>query len=153
MDERALRRKLARMSLTMTGAEAPAASNTSRQYLLVYDGDCAFCEWTLSVLQRILPTVPKAIDGRSHDLTVLGLDDDDVDYSSWLLVVDGGTVTHYAGVEGFAELLRRQPSTFWRFLGNALLLPGIKQLGHRSYDVIAENRHRLPHGTPACRVA
>lgn len=126
---------------------------SSCQYLLVYDGDCSFCEWTLAVIQRILPALPKAVDGRSHDLMSLGLDEDDVDYSSWLLVIDGDTVTHYAGWDGFAELLRRQRSDFWRFLGNALMLPGIRVIGNRGYDVVAKNRYRLPHGTAACKHA
>lgn len=137
---------------TATPIAAPRAADSpvGSRFLLVYDGDCGFCAWTLELLRRWLPSVPAAVDGRRADLLALGLDEDDVDYSSWLLELDGERAVHYGGMEGFAQLLRRQPSWPWRLAGNVLQLPGIRELGHAGYEWVARNRHRMPHGTASC---
>ena len=41
----------------------------------------------------------------------------------------------------------------WRIIGRMLLLPGISWVAARAYRLVADNRHRLPGGTPACAVA
>ncbi len=38
----------------------------------------------------------------------------------------------------------------WRLAGGVLLLPGLSWLAARAYRLIADNRYRLPGGTPAC---
>lgn len=126
------------------------ASGPARGALLVYDGDCAFCAWLLQLTRRMLPATPRAVDGRQVDLLPLGLDRDDVDASSWLIEFANGRAVHHGGIEGFAQLLRRQPSWPLRFAGNLLVIPGIKELGHRGYGFVARNRHRMPHGTASC---
>jgi predicted DCC family thiol-disulfide oxidoreductase YuxK len=40
----------------------------------------------------------------------------------------------------------------WRPLGRLILLPGIRAVAGVVYRLVAANRHRLPGGTPACRV-
>lgn len=40
----------------------------------------------------------------------------------------------------------------WRPLGRFLLLPGVSALAARAYALVAANRHRLPGGTPACKL-
>lgn len=147
----------------MLDASAPTAPRgglsagraaADRRYLLVFDGSCGFCRWTLDRLRELVPVVPPAVDGRAADLSALGLEDDDVEYSSWLLEIDeaSGTAVHYGGIEGLAELLRRQPSWPHRLLGNLMVIPGVKLAGHEAYDLVARNRHRLPHGTAACEL-
>ena len=38
----------------------------------------------------------------------------------------------------------------WKIAGRVILLPGIAWVAARAYRLVAENRHRLPGGTPAC---
>ena len=38
----------------------------------------------------------------------------------------------------------------WALAGRALLLPGISPIAASAYRLIADNRQRLPGGTPAC---
>ena len=41
----------------------------------------------------------------------------------------------------------------WTWMGRALLAPGLRRVAAAVYRVVAANRHRLPGGTPACRVS
>jgi predicted DCC family thiol-disulfide oxidoreductase YuxK len=38
----------------------------------------------------------------------------------------------------------------WRLAGHVLLLPGVSAIAARVYSLVADNRSRLPGGTPAC---
>jgi predicted DCC family thiol-disulfide oxidoreductase YuxK len=40
----------------------------------------------------------------------------------------------------------------WRVAGRAIRLPLIGTVAAGAYELIAEHRHRLPGGTPACRL-
>ena len=64
-------------------------------------------------------------------------------------VRDGQT---WAAADGIAHCLI-DSRTFWSLAGRALLLPGICQLARVVYFWVATNRHRLPGGTPECRIS
>lgn len=59
--------------------------------------------------------------------------------------------TAHRGHEAAVEVLREIGGA-WRRVGDALGLPGIRRLAAAAYGVISRNRHRLPGGTPACRI-
>ena len=121
-------------------------SKPSRQPLLVFDGDCAFCTTWVNRLEHILPNFPQSSPWQWLDLDALGLTHDDVTTYAWVV-----TSTHqYAGHLAFSALLRMQPSFSLRLAGNLLRTPPISWAAAAGYHFVAKNRHRLPGGTPAC---
>lgn len=115
--------------------------------LLIYDGDCGFCQKTARLAQRwangrfaIAPW--QAIPNR---LQSLGLTEEDGLRQVWF--VDGnGRLT--GGAEAVNEVLR----WVWWAKPVALLyrLPGVHTLEDWGYRWVAANRTRLPGGTPTC---
>ena len=91
--------------------------------VLVYDGDCGFCTTCVHLLERIGP---------------------DAEIVAWQLTVRSG----HEAVAAVLDTAGR----IWRIAGRALLLPGISWVAARAYRLIADNRYRLPGGTPACAV-
>jgi predicted DCC family thiol-disulfide oxidoreductase YuxK len=67
------------------------------------------------------------------------------DAVQWVAV--DGTVR--SGHEAIAAGLGSAGPT-WRLLGSLITLPGISRLAARAYRLTADNRYRLPGGTPAC---
>ena len=61
----------------------------------------------------------------------------------------GSDGTVCSGHEAIAAALRSAGGP-WRLVGRALLLPGVSLVAARVYRLIADNRQRLPGGTPAC---
>ncbi|MFT3716084.1 MAG: DUF393 domain-containing protein [Gordonia sp. (in: high G+C Gram-positive bacteria)] len=118
----------------------------SDRLLLVYDGDCAFCSSCERWIARRVPvtTVPY----QRADLAALGLSTADAEQSIW--VFDGDDVT--SGADAAAALLRHADTGGWRVAGRVLALPGIRSAARPAYRLVARNRHRMPGGTPACRL-
>ncbi|MDX6285366.1 MAG: hypothetical protein QOG53_851 [Frankiales bacterium] len=115
--------------------------------VLVFDGDCSFCTSSARVAGRIAPTA-RIVPWQEADLNALGIDQEAA--SAALQWVDSdGRVS--AGADAVARMLRTG-ALLWRILGAVMLLPGIRQLAGVGYRLVAKNRHRLPGGTPACRV-
>ena len=119
--------------------------------LLVYDGDCSFCSssarWIAARWQG--PEQAVAWQQLSADqLERLGLTLDDVRCAAWW--VDGGGRTSRGHV-AIARALRAAPG--WpSVVGRVLLVPPFRWLAAGAYPLIARWRHRLPGGTPACRM-
>ena len=119
--------------------------------LLVYDGDCSFCSssarWIAARWQG--PEQAVAWQHLSADqLGRLGLTLDDVRCAAWW--VDGGGRTSRGHV-AIARALRAAPG--WpSVVGRVLLVPPFRWLAAGAYPLIAHWRHRLPGGTPACRM-
>lgn len=57
-----------------------------------------------------------------------------------------------AGAEGIAQMLIRRGGIAGAF-GHTMRLAGVRNLAALVYRIVSENRHRLPGGTPACRLA
>ena len=114
--------------------------------VIVYDGDCAFCELWVGRLRRGLPVVPRAIPSQSADLDGLGLSADDVAHYAWLITPE----RHIAGGAILRELLIHQPRPHLRFLGHLLGLWPITVITDGVYRLVAKNRHRLPGSQAAC---
>lgn len=124
----------------------PRLSIPSTGPLLVFDGDCAFCTTSVETLRRILPAFPPAIPWQWLDLDALGLTASDVENYAWVV-----TASHqYAGHLALSALLRMQRGPGWRFLGHLIATPPFSWVAALGYRLIADNRSRLPGGTPAC---
>jgi len=123
------------------------AVRSAARPLLVFDGDCAFCTTSARAGQRWL--------GLDHvepwqflDLDSLGLTDEQCTQAVQWVAEDGEVVAAEFAV--IAAL--RNAGGVWKVLGGLTNLPGIRQLAGVVYRLVAKYRHRLPGGTPACKM-
>jgi predicted DCC family thiol-disulfide oxidoreductase YuxK len=113
--------------------------------VLVYDGDCAFCTSCVDFLQRLGPDAD-TLAWQLTDLDELGLTERQASDAVQWVDTDG---TVHSGHEALAATLIASGS-IWKILGQAILLPGASWISAHIYRLVADNRHRLPGGTPAC---
>jgi predicted DCC family thiol-disulfide oxidoreductase YuxK len=116
--------------------------------VLVFDGDCAFCTRSAHVLERIGPDA-EVVAWQLTDLAELGITEAQAAEAVQWVQADG---TVRSGHEAIAGILSTA-GPVWKVSGRVLLLPGISWLAARVYRLVADNRYRLPGGTPACAVA
>jgi predicted DCC family thiol-disulfide oxidoreductase YuxK len=115
--------------------------------VLVYDGDCAFCTTCAHVLEeRIKPDV-EIVAWQFVDLAELGITEEQAAEAVQLVEADG---TVRSGHEAIAAALG-SAGQVWKLISRMVLLPGISWIAARIYRLVADNRYRLPGGTPACR--
>ena len=129
--------------------------------ILIYDGDCAFCQRALDWGQRTLPAFPQAFSYASIQPERFGLTLEDVQQSIWLIDPSADLATRQAGKaqlpghRAAAAILVQQPlkSRFgfgWRMFGYLVILGG--PVSALAYRLVAKNRHRLPGATEACEL-
>ena len=137
-------RRLSRRNIdSVTGS---GLSKPSRNGLLVFDGDCAFCSTWVERLRDALPRYPETIPYQWADLDALGLSLDDVTHYAWYLT----PTQQYAGHLAFSALLRSQPRVGLRFAGQLIATPPFSWAAALGYRFVSRYRHLLPGGTPAC---
>ena len=117
--------------------------------VLVFDGDCAFCSSIARWAQRRLPkgagTVPwQYVDDPSE----YGLTTEEIREAAYWIDERGRA---YRGHEAAAATLR-EIGGGWSVVAGAMELPGVRDLASIAYELISRNRHRLPGGTPTCRL-
>jgi predicted DCC family thiol-disulfide oxidoreductase YuxK len=133
----------------VTGAVPGGAGTRRDEWVLVYDGECAFCRRCIALLARwdsrrhiravpfqdaaalaVLPPIPhRALEQAMH------------------LVSPGDGIR--AGAEAAPAILRLLPGG--RPLATLFGIPGVPVLAARIYAAVARNRHRLGCGSAACR--
>lgn len=122
--------------------------------VLIYDGDCGICtkmaRLVTSRLRRRESDFAVAawqdLDGDGSGLAAYGLTWEDCDRAAQWVAADG-TVSAGENAVARALLASRLPL---RPLGAVMLVPGINALAGVVYRWVANNRSRLPGGTPAC---
>jgi predicted DCC family thiol-disulfide oxidoreductase YuxK len=117
--------------------------------ILVYDGDCAFCQLSIDAGTRVLPRRFRAEPFQFLDLDALGLTEQQVTESVWWVQP---SLPARAGHRAVAALLRAQSRWWWRTLGWVIDHPPVSFAASWVYAWVARNRHRLPGGTAQCRV-
>ena len=115
---------------------------------LVYDGDCGFCTTVAEHVAKRSLTPLTITPWQFADLPALGLTSERAASQSWLVTEDG----LFGGAESFAELMRIQGDPFHRLVAWTMRVRGIRRLCAWGYTWVANNRHRLPGGTPACNM-
>jgi predicted DCC family thiol-disulfide oxidoreductase YuxK len=128
--------------------DAPDGHPRRERPVLVYDGDCAFCTRCVEVLERIGPDA-EIVAWQLTDLTALGITEEEAADAVRWIEIDG---TVRAGHEAIAAALIAAGG-IWKTVGRIALLPGISWMAAKVYRLVADNRYRLPGGTPACAVA
>lgn len=116
--------------------------------LLVFDGDCAFCTSCVHLVERRIRPEAEIVAWQFADLPALGLSEAQASEALQWVGADGAV---RSGHEAVAAMLASAGAP-WRLAGRVLLLPGVSWLAARAYRLIAANRHRLPGGTPACKL-
>ena len=122
---------------------------------LVYDGDCGICTKAAGLItprtergrdRRLrIPADAEIVAFQFADLEALGTTAERAEYE--LLWVTDGRV--YGGAQAVAKLLINA-GRGWAVLGLLARVPPFRWIAHGVYRLIANNRHRLPGGTPAC---
>lgn len=115
--------------------------------VIVYNGDCAFCEKSVYKLRDVLPVFPRVVTSQSVNPDDLGLSQDDVDRYAWLIT----PTKHVAGGGILRELLIRQPRLPLRFLGHLLGVWPIPLIAAGVYRLVANNRGRLSGANAQCK--
>jgi predicted DCC family thiol-disulfide oxidoreductase YuxK len=119
--------------------------------LLVYDGDCSFCSSSARWITEHWQGPQRAVAWQHLDagrLERLGLTLDDLQRAAWWIDASGRRSRGHLAV---ARALRAAPG--WpSVVGGILLIPPFRWLAAGAYPLIARWRHRLPGGTPACRL-
>lgn len=119
-----------------------------RRPVLLYDGDCAFCSSCARAVERWIRPEAAIVASQLADLDELGVSEAAAAAALQWVGADGAV---RSGHEAVAAMLGTA-GPVWRPLGRLLLLPGVSRLAAVGYAAVAANRHRLPGGTPACRL-
>lgn len=120
--------------------------------MLIFDGDCGFCttvaNWAAARWRGDERAVPWQKLSPPDELAAVSLTTDDVRAAAWW--VDGAGRS-FRGSDAIAEALAAGHG--WSaFAGRVLRIPPVSWLGAAVYPLVARWRHRLPGGTPACKL-
>lgn len=117
---------------------------------LIFDGDCGFCTSSARAIARVLPRATRIIPWQRivGELASHGLTPAEANESVWWIADDGST-SH--GSRAIAEALETSSAPL-RLAGRAMGSRAIQPVAEGVYRIVARNRHRLPGGTPACRL-
>lgn len=129
------------MGTSSTGPEA-----IRERPVLVYDGDCAFCTKAVGVVETLIKPDADMVAWQFADLGALGTTRERAEYELLWVHRDGGAD---GGAQAVASLLRHAGG-IWAALGWIARIPPFRWLAHGAYRLVANNRGRLPGGTPAC---
>lgn len=117
--------------------------------VLVYDGDCGFCTRSVFLARRLPARLRWAAEPwQELELSELRTTQDRARHEV-LWVDERGRV--FGGAAAMAQLLRAMRAP-WSWLGVLVSVPVLGSVAEWTYRRIANNRHRLPGTTPACRL-
>jgi len=109
---------------------------------IVYDVDCGFCQRSAQWVDD------RPVAWQSLDLAAVGATQAQADrFVGWL---EGGRI-QALGAPAIARALDARGG-WTRPLGWLMDRPGVRYVAAAAYHALAVNRHRLPGGTPACRL-
>jgi predicted DCC family thiol-disulfide oxidoreductase YuxK len=114
--------------------------------LLIYDGDCAFCNRSLQFGLKHLRWFPAYRAFQKLPGQAFGLSRSDLEKSIWLI----GEDAKFSGHSAAAWILLQQKNPLHRALG--AVIHGLGPISALAYRWVAKNRHKLPGGTEACEV-
>jgi predicted DCC family thiol-disulfide oxidoreductase YuxK len=116
--------------------------------MLIFDGDCSFCTSSAKWIEHRLPSSTRVEPWQRIDLDALGLTEVDVTTAAYWVNERGRT---FRGHRSIGKALMAAGGV-WKPVGALILLPPFSWLAALLYAIVAKNRHRLPGGTPACKL-
>lgn len=117
--------------------------------VLIFDGDCGFCQWSLTQGRRLLPHMPMTEAFQAADLAAYGLTTQQAAAAVQYVSGDGRVAAGHLAVAG---VLLGQPTFGWRLAGALLTVPPISWVAALTYRWVAGHRHLLPGAGDACAV-
>lgn len=118
---------------------------------LIFDGDCGFCTTAASWIERRWPSGVAVITPwqflSDEELGACGLTRDLVARKVYWHDETG----NFAAERAIARALQAARGP-WKVLGRAIDTVPLRTLARPTYWLVARFRHRLPGGTPACRM-
>jgi predicted DCC family thiol-disulfide oxidoreductase YuxK len=115
---------------------------------LIFDGDCGFCTSTANFIKVRSSVAIEIHPWQFIDVTNFGLTQAQT-ASRVYFVVDG---KNYAGHAALAKVLLIQRNWLFKVFGGLMMTPPFSWLASLGYRLVAKFRHRLPGGTPACKL-
>lgn len=116
--------------------------------LLIYEGDCGFCNRCARFIARRMPTGAEIKPWQRVNLEAYGVSRARAQYEIVWVAADGGTA---GGAQAVAKLLL-DCGGLWAAPGAVLRVPPFRWIAHGVYRTVARNRQHLPGGGPACGV-
>lgn len=113
----------------------------ANRVLMLFDGECGFCQLCVDVGRRLLPYMPVVRAWQFVDLASFGLTREDAAASVQLIGPDG---LRAQGARAVALILALQPRAWWRTAGRIMLTPPLSWLAEAGYRMVARYRRHLP---------
>ena len=123
-----------------------------KSWVLIYDGDCQFCQLSLDFGIRNLRIFPKYVAFQKIDPKDFGLTASQVRSQIWLAQKSPAISAALGGHLAAGAILKLQPSRWLKVLGWLATTPPASWAANLLYKLIAANRHRLPGGSRACKL-
>ena len=121
-------------------------------WVLIYDGDCQFCQLSLDFGIKNLRVFPQYVACQKIDPKTFGLTAQQVRSQIWLAQRSPANAAALGGHLAAGAILKLQPSRILRLLGWLASTPPTSWAADLLYKLIAANRHRLPGGSRACKI-
>ncbi len=115
---------------------------------LIFDGDCGFCTSAANFIVKRSKVAITAHPWHFIDTTEYGVLQPQAQERVYM-VVDGQA---FGGHEAFAAILRLQNNWLLSTIAFVIVVPPICWLARIGYRLVAKYRHKLPGGTPACKL-
>lgn len=116
--------------------------------VLIFDGDCGFCTTTANYIVKHSKTPVTAHAWQLVDVTEYGVLQPQAQQRVYM--IDQGHA--YGGHEAFAHILRLQNNVLLSAIAFVMVVPPVCWLSRIAYSLVARFRHKLPGGTPACKL-
>jgi predicted DCC family thiol-disulfide oxidoreductase YuxK len=120
--------------------------------VLIYDGDCLFCQLSLEFGLRNLRIFPRFVAFQRIQPSDFGLTLGQVRSQIWLCDKAPSQTTPLGGHLAAGAILKIQPSRFLQLLGWLICTTPTSWIASLLYKLVAANRHRLPGGSRACKL-
>ncbi|MET8802936.1 DCC1-like thiol-disulfide oxidoreductase family protein [Streptomyces sp. NPDC004546] len=114
---------------------------------LAFDGDCGFCQATITRLQRHARPRMRAVPWQALPDHITRPHRKRLDRE--VLVFRGAHVAD-SGPQALGAYLASSPRFRYRAVGLLLRAPVVRQAARLVYRQVATHRHRMPAGTAAC---
>ena len=124
-----------------------------KNYFVIYDGDCGFCQSTVSFVKKIdwlkkIKFVPFQDEKIFKDFKELT--QEMCKKEIFLVRLDENGKKYFSGYDAFKMMTLFIPITM--LFGWFFFLPGVVQIGRMVYKIIARNRHRIKLGDKNCKI-
>ena len=109
--------------------------------VIVYDGECRFCDWSVRRIQKLdrrrqFEYLPRQTPGAETRFPVLAASD----FNTGLRLIDVDTRV-FVGADAVHQIYRRMPP--YHLIAWIYKVPVLRQLFRVGYSLIARNRHRF----------